>query len=386
MNRREAFRRFLTFAAASPLAAQKLAKEDLNTPVNIHEFEAIAKRKLNPLAYDFIAGGVEDELTLRANLEAYQRVLLVPRVMVDVSAVDTSLELLGIRLEQPILIAPTGGKELIMPNAEVTVAKAARVSHTLMCSATGVDRPLLNAPDFHWWTNTIGQATKSEALSYARRVQNIGAKGIVVTVDNQYQSDRDRNNRNRFDYDYMRTGVPKSEEKIKPRSPALAAMWEPHTPNMTWDYIDWLRAGANLPVILKGILSSEDARIAVERGTAAIIVSNHGGRQLDGVIATLDALPAVVDAVAGRIPVLMDGGIRRGSDILKALALGAKAILVGRPPLWGLGAFGQRGVERVLWMLGAELKLDMALAGKPNLGAIDRTLVRQLTSKAVNQP
>ena len=140
MNRREAFRRFLVFAAASPLAAQKPVKEDLNTPINIHEFEAIAKRKLDPLAYDFIAGGVEDELTLRANLEAYQRVSLVPRVMVDVSTVDTSLELLGIRLEQPILIAPTGGKELIMPNAEVTVAKAARASRTLMCSATGVGR------------------------------------------------------------------------------------------------------------------------------------------------------------------------------------------------------------------------------------------------------
>jgi 4-hydroxymandelate oxidase len=376
MTRREAFRKLAAFAAASPLCAQKTEEEDVNAPVNIHEFEAVAKRKLDPLAYDFIAGGVEDERTVRANLEAYDRVFLVPRVMVDVSTVDTSIELLGIQLSQPILIAPTGGKELIMPNAEVTVAKAARASHALMCSATGVDRPLLNAPDFHWWTNTIGQATKPAAMAYARRVQDVGSKGIVVTVDNQYQSDRDRNNRNRFDYDYMRTGIPKPGERGKPRSPALAAMWEPHTPNMTWEYIDWLRGACRLPVILKGILSPDDARIAVERGAAAVIVSNHGGRQLDGAIATLDALPGVVDAVGGRIPVLMDGGIRRGSDILKALALGAKAILVGRAPLWGLAAFGQAGIERVLWMLGAELKLDMALAGKPTLAAIDRTLVR----------
>jgi 4-hydroxymandelate oxidase len=376
MTRREAFRKLAAFAAASPLCAQKTEEEDVNAPVNIHEFEAVAKRKLDPLAYDFIAGGVEDERTVRANLEAYDRVFLVPRVMVDVSTVDTSIELLGIQLSQPILIAPTGGKELIMPNAEVTVAKAARASHALMCSATGVDRPLLNAPDFHWWTNTIGQATKPAAMAYARRVQDVGSKGIVVTVDNQYQSDRDRNNRNRFDYDYMRTGIPKPGERGKPRSPALAAMWEPHTPNMTWEYIDWLRGACRLPVILKGIVSPEDARIAVERGAAAVIVSNHGGRQLDGAIATLDALPGVVDAVGGRIPVLMDGGIRRGSDILKALALGAKAILVGRAPLWGLAAFGQAGIERVLWMLGAELKLDMALAGKPTLAAIDRTLVR----------
>jgi len=228
-----------------------------------------------------------------------------------------------------------------------------------------------------WWSNTIGHPTKSAASSYARRVEDLGAKGIVVTVDNQYLSNRDRNNRNHFDYGYMQTGVPTPGEVVKPRNPAKAAMWEPHTPNMNWDYVDWLRGACNIPVILKGILNPEDARIAVDRGASAIVVSNHGGRQLDGVIATLDALPDVVDAVGGKVPVLMDGGIRRGSDILKALALGAKAIQVGRAPLWGLGAFGQPGVERVLWMLAAELKLDMALAGVPNLAAINRKLARR---------
>jgi isopentenyl diphosphate isomerase/L-lactate dehydrogenase-like FMN-dependent dehydrogenase len=146
---------------------------------------------------------------------------------------------------------------------------------------------------------------------------------------------------------------------------------------MTWDYIDWVRGTVDIPVILKGVLSPEDAKIAVDRGASGLVVSNHGGRQLDGVIGTIDALPDVVEAVNGKIPVLMDGGIRRGSDILKALALGAKAVLVGRAPLWGLGAFGQPGVERVLWMLGAELKLAMALAGKPSLSVIDRKLVRR---------
>jgi isopentenyl diphosphate isomerase/L-lactate dehydrogenase-like FMN-dependent dehydrogenase len=199
----------------------------------------------------------------------------------------------------------------------------------------------------------------------------------VVTVDNQYQSNRDRNNRNKFDYGYMQTGVPKPGEEVKPRRPATAAMWGPHTPNMTWDYIDWLKSGANLPVILKGILAPEDAKLAVERGADAIVVSNHGGRQLDGVIATLDALPDVIEAAGGKVPVLMDGGIRRGSDILKALGLGAAAVLVGRAPLWGLGAFGQPGVERVLWMLNAELKLSLALAGKANLSQVDRRLVRR---------
>jgi 4-hydroxymandelate oxidase len=378
MNRREACRLLMGFAAGSPLFAQAAADEDVNGPVNVHEFEEIAKRKLHKLAYDFIAGGVEDELTLRANRDAYKKVFLVPRSMVDVSTVDTSLELMGVKLEAPIIIAPTGGKNLVLPDADTVVAQAAAASKTLICTSTGVRKLMEEGKPISWWSNTTGQPTKSAAASYARRVEDGGAKGIVVTVDNQYQSNRDRNNRNRFDYSYMQSGVPKPGEQLKPRNPALAANWQPHTPGMTWDYIGWLRGAANLPVILKGILAPQDAKTAIERGASAIVVSNHGGRQLDGAIATLDALPDVVEAVGGEIPVLMDGGIRRGSDILKALALGAKAILVGRPPLWGLGAFGQAGVERVLFLLAAELKLDMALSGKPKLDAIDRTLVKRV--------
>ena len=378
MNRREAFRSLMGFAAGSPLFGQEPPDLGVLGPVNVHEFEEIARRKLNKLAYDFIAGGVEDELTLRANREGYTRYYLVPRVMTDVSRVDTSAEILGIRMNAPILIAPTGGKNLALPNAESVVAKAAFASGTLFCTGSGAESAADSRELPKWWTNTTGQAGREAASSYARRVEDRGALGITVTVDNQYQSNRDRNNRNRFDYGYMATGVPKPGEVREPRNPALAAMWQPHTPNLTWDYIDWVKGATRLPVILKGILSPEDARIAVDRGASAIIVSNHGGRQLDGAIATIDALPDVVAAVDGKIPVLMDGGIRRGSDILKALALWAKAVLVGRAPLWGLAAFGQPGVERVLWMLAAELKLAMALAGKANLASIDGKLVRRL--------
>ncbi|MCS7024571.1 MAG: alpha-hydroxy-acid oxidizing protein [Bryobacteraceae bacterium] len=380
MNRRQAFRRLLGFAAASPLLAQQApSEEDVNGPVNVHEFEEIAKKKLDKLAYDFIAGGVEDELTLRANREAFQHWYLIPRVLTDVSQVDMSTELFGVRIPQPILVAPTGGKNLIAPNAETLVAKACARTQTLFCTGSGAERALEDEGEVNWWSNTVGQATREAAMSYARRMEDRGAKAITLTVDNQYQSNRDRNNRNRFDYGYMGTGLPKpGQPPPPPRNPARPAMWQPHTPNLTWDYIDWVRGATNLPVILKGILAPEDAELAVRRGASGIIVSNHGGRQLDGVIATIDALPDVADAVGGKVPVLMDGGIRRGSDILKALALGAKAVLVGRPPLWGLAAFGQAGVERVLWMLGAELKLSMALAGKPNLAAIDRKMVRRL--------
>jgi isopentenyl diphosphate isomerase/L-lactate dehydrogenase-like FMN-dependent dehydrogenase len=230
-----------------------------------------------------------------------------------------------------------------------------------------------------WWSNTTGTRTRAQAVSYAQRIEDSGGKAIVLTVDNAYQSNRDRNNRNRFDYGYMQTGVPKPGEPVPPpRRPAQAAMWQPHTPNLTWEWINWVRSdGVKIPILVKGVLSPMDAELAVKHGASAIVVSNHGGRQLDGAIATLDALPDCVDAVGGRIPVLMDGGIRRGSDILKALALGARGVLVGRAPLWGLAAFGQPGVERVLWMLGAELKLAMALSGMTRLADIDRKLVKR---------
>lgn len=370
------------FAAASPLLAQDRittngSDDDIDTPVNVHEFEEIAKRKMHKLAYDFIAGGVEDEMTLNANRDAFQHWFLVPRVMTDVSKVDTSVELLGSKFDSPIIIAPTGGKNLVLPNAESIMARAALNTKTPICSSTGAEKLIAAGEPLVWWGNTIGQATKTATQGYARRMEDNGAKAIVVTVDNQYQSNRDRNNRNRFDYGYMQGGVPKPGETRAPRNPGKAAMWQPHTPSMTWEYIDWLKASCKLPVLAKGILDPEDAKLAVERGVDGISVSNHGGRQLDGVIATIDALPDVVAAVGGKVPVLMDGGIRRGTDILKALGLGAKAVLIGRAPLWGLGAFGQPGAERVLQLLAAEFKLALALAGKANLAQIDRRLVRR---------
>ncbi len=377
MNRRDLVRNLVSLAAGSPLLTAEVPDE-LMGPINVHEFEEVAKRKMHKLAYDFIAGGVEDEYTLRANREAYEKYVLRPRVMTDVSNVSLDVDLLGIKLTSPILIAPTGGKNLVLENADEKVAAAALASKTLICSGTGVQKILEKGEPLLWWSNTIGAATKAQARGYARRIEDGGGKGITLTVDNQYQSNRDRNNRNRFDYGYMQTGIPKEgEPKPKPRSPALPAMWQPHTPQMTWEQISWMKEGAKIPVIVKGIIHPEDAALAVKHGADAIVVSNHGGRQLDGVMGTLEALPDCVDAVGGKVPVLMDGGLRRGTDILKAMALGAKAVLVGRAPLWGLGAFGQPGVERVLWMLNAELKLAMALAGMAKPGDITRTIVKR---------
>ncbi|MBN8731108.1 MAG: alpha-hydroxy-acid oxidizing protein [Acidobacteria bacterium] len=376
LSRRGALGSILTMAA-SPLATVLQAQEPgLLDLVNVHEFEAYCQKKLHKLAYDFIAGGVEDEQTLRANRAAFEKVFVVPRLMRDVSKIDTSTTVLGVPMPVPLIIAPTGGKNLVLPNADEVVAQAALATKTPICSATGVSKILEEGQPLHWWSNTTGNPNRTTATAYAKRIEDSGGKAIVVTVDNAYQSNRDRNNRNKFDYGYMQTGIPKEGEKRPPRSPATPAMWGPHTPNMTWDYIGWLRAATKVSIIVKGILAPEDAELAVKNGAHAVVVSNHGGRQLDGAPGSLTCLPEVAQAVGGRIPVLMDGGIRRGIDMVKAIAMGADAVLVGRAPLWGLGAFGREGVERVLWMLGAEFKLAMALAGATNVAELRKLKVK----------
>ncbi|MBM3801214.1 MAG: alpha-hydroxy-acid oxidizing protein [Acidimicrobiia bacterium] len=391
-SRRMVLRQLLALFAGSPLVGTRLGagqeagtvyppaySEEVMRPVNLHEFEQAAQKKIHKLAYDFIAGGAEDEVTLRANREALNRIFLRPRVMVDVSKIDPSVELLGKRMDFPILLAPTGGKNLVIPDGDRIAAQGAAATKTIYVVSGGawiekLDRT--GGPPL-WWQNTTGQSSRSAAESYARRSEDSGCAAICVTVDNPYQSNRERNNRNRFDYGYMQTGVPGDEvSRQKPRSPAVAAMLQPHNPNMTWRYVDWLKGACSLPVVIKGILTAEDASLAVAHGADAIVVSNHGARQLDTVLPTIEALPEVVAAVGAKVPVLMDGGIRRGTDILKALALGAKAILIGRPYVWGLAAFGQVGVQRVVELLSAELVLSMGLAGKPNVASIDRSLVR----------
>lgn len=390
IDRRALLRQLVSFVAASPvIAAAQSAKDGKTTiyppeysdeimgPVNLHEFEPIAKSKLHKLAYDFIAGGVDDEVTLRANRESFECLRIVPRVMTDVSEVDTSVTLLGKKLPTPLLLAPTGGKNLVLPGADLICARAAaKVDCIYSVGGAPMDRLEDEGIELTWWRNTIGHATREAAQNFARRCEDDGAGAILLTVDNQYQSNRDRNNRNRFDYGYMSGGVPEDGVKREPRNPAVAAMLLPHTPGMTWEYMGWIRQVSDIPVVVKGVLNPDDAVAAVEHGAAGVVVSNHGARQLGSVVASIDALPDCVQAVGGRVPVLMDGGIRRGTDVLKALALGASAVQIGRPYLWGLAAFGQEGVQRVYELLAAEIKLAVALAGKKDLASIDKAMVR----------
>ena len=346
-------------------------------PSNVMEFEAIAKTKLSKWGYDYIATGVEDEVTMRANRAAYSRIWLRRRAMVDVSKIDTSLEILGQKLDYPILLDPTGGKDIDNPDADQIAAEGAHASKALYCvAATGGWMQKLHASNSApvWWSNSVGLGTQAVATNFARRSEDAGCAGIILTMDYEYTPNRDRYIRNHYDWGYHQPGPPPNGVKLEARNPALDGMLVPSTPSMTFETINWLRSAAKVPVCVKGILRPDDAERVIQAGAQAIVVSNHGGRADDGVMATLDALPAVVKAVNGRVPVLMDGGIRRGDDILKALALGAKAVLIGRPYCWGLSAFGKEGVQRVIDILRGELVVAMGLAGVPNLAAINSSL------------
>ena len=350
-------------------------RDEIMKVINLHEFEDAAKKSLSVAAYDYVAAGAGDELTLKANREAFSHYWIRRKVMVDVTKVDTSFELFGKKYDHPILLGPGGGKNIVIADGEKLSAQAARQSKAIMVGGQG---PMLaemgkagQAPT--WWGATLGEGTQAQAVEFAKRSEDNGASALCITVDYPYTGARDRPSRDMWDPEWARTRVYGTPEF---RAGFQAGMIDPYTPNLTWEWMKWVRPQTKLPIVIKGILTAEDARLAVENGVQAIIVSNHGARTLDGMGGTLDALPEVVEAVAGRVPVLVDGGIRRGGDVMKALALGAKAILIGRPFLWGLAAFGQDGVQRVVELLQGELRIALGLSGAGTLNAIDRSFIR----------
>lgn len=355
-----------------------------SVPLNLAEYEAAARAGLPRMVYDYYAGGADDELTLRANRDAYRTVALRPRVMVDVSRVDTSVALLGERLAFPVLLAPTAFQKLAHPEGELASVRAAHAAGTLMLSAgtlstTPVEEVARAAPSPLWFqVYVFRDRGLTEAL--VRRARDAGARALCLTVTFPVAGNRERDARNGFtlppplEMANFR-GLRQARFPDAGGSGLAAFVAQQFDPSLTWEAVEWLRASSGLPVMVKGVVTPEDARHAVERGAAAVIVSNHGGRQLDGAEPTLVSLPRVVDAVGGEVPVLVDGGIRRGTDVLKALALGARATLVGRPCLWGLASGGQAGVERVLGILRAELERAMALTGRPTLADLDRSVL-----------
>ena len=336
--------------------------------VNLDDYERVAAERVpaGPLAY--FTGGALDERTLRDNRAAFDRRRIVPRVMTDVAEVETSVEILGRRWPTPIWIAPTALQRMAHPDGELASARAAAargITLTLSSSASTDMGDIAEARGPRWYQVYL-LADPGARRAMVERAVSLGYEALVLTVDLQRLGRRERDIRVGFRIPEG-IGLPNIARAAGVDDEAAADVAFVRT--LTWDHLDWL-AGFGLPVVVKGVLHPDDARLAVENGAAAIDVSNHGGRQLDGAIASLDALPTVVEAVEGRVPVLMDGGVRRGTDALIALALGATAVGIGRPVIWGLAVDGEAGVGRVLDIITGELEQAMALAGLPSLAQI----------------
>jgi 4-hydroxymandelate oxidase len=350
--------------------------------VNLHDFESAANALLGLTAREYLASGAADEITLRRNRTAFATVHLAPRTMVDVSALDTTIELLGETHPSPALIAPTGYHGLFHPEGERETARgAAAAGATLVVSTfstTSIEEIARAAPARLWFQLYV-QRGREHTRRLVERAEAAGASVLVVTVDTPVLGTRDRERRLEFPVGQAMRAVLLDEldpEGTKRHQTERDSIYSPLlAPNLTWDEIERIRSTTRLPVVLKGVLSPEDAARAAGAGVAGLIVSNHGGRNLDTAPATIEALPRIVDAVGARVPVLLDGGVRRGTDVLKALALGARAVLIGRPALWGLAVGGAGGVKTVLDTLRLELMSAMALCGVPSARGADRSLL-----------
>lgn len=369
-------------AAAWSQVAKEAAPVEVLSPVNLFEFAHLARERLSQMAYEYIAGGAADEITLRRNRESFRRILLKPRVLRDVSHLDTRLELLGQTFDFPILLAPTAYHKLVHPQGELATAQGAGAGSTTLVvssfSTVSIEDIGRSAPGRLWFQLYV-QPDRAFTRDLVQRAEAAGCQALCITVDTPVAGTRDRERRVQFN---LPPGV--ETENLKPllaKLPSTAHLSERDIysvvldPTLTWDTIAWIRSFAKVPVVLKGILTPEDARLAVEQGADAVLVSNHGGRNLDTTPATIEALSGVVEAVDGRIPVLLDGGVRRGTDVVKALTRGAQAVLIGRPYLWGLAVGGANGVRQVVEMLRTEFEAAMALCGTTSLKQIDHSVL-----------
>ena len=327
-------------------------------PLNVFDYERLARERLPAGAWAYYADGAGDRVTLRENRAAFERIQIVPRMLRGVKTADTRTTVLGTAVGMPLLVAPMAAQGLACAEGEVATARAAGATGTLMIAATEANRPLAEiaaaATGPLWYQLYVYQGRRAMAERHVRAAEAAGCRALVVTVDAPRWGRKETSERDEF---VLPAGMgwgnfERDADDISLEPAALA-----------WDDVDWLRSLTTLPLVLKGLLAPEDAREAVARGVDGIVVSNHGGRQLDGVPASITALPAIVAAMDGRCEIYLDSGIRRGTDALKALALGARAVLVGRPVLWGLAADGADGARRVLGLLRDELELAMALAG-----------------------
>jgi isopentenyl diphosphate isomerase/L-lactate dehydrogenase-like FMN-dependent dehydrogenase len=336
-------------------------------PINVADFEALAEEKLEAGVAGYFFGGAGDELTLGENVAGWRGWRLRPRMLAGLSAWGTGVELLGGEVSMPVLVAPVAYQGLVDADGEAAMARAAAAAGTVMCLstlATMRPRPVAEAaPGGRRWFQLYCFRDEGVTRALIEEAVECGYEAIVVTVDAPRGGNRERDRRTGFKIP-EELGVPSVEAALSTdRAVTIEETFELMEPALGWSDLEEIAAECRVPVLVKGVLTAEDAALAIEHGAAGIVVSNHGGRQLDRVPATADALPETVDAVEGRGSVLVDGGIRRGVDVAIALALGADAVLVGRPALWGLAVGGESGARRVLELLREELELTLALCG-----------------------
>jgi 4-hydroxymandelate oxidase len=401
-------RRFLEFLAASPLLAAPAHAQSVAPPprpadplawaprdadaaitdpkqaLSVFDFEPAMKKAVPPAHFGYAATGLDDEATLRGNRDGFLKFQLRPRRLVDVSKIDMRCEILGTTYDSPIVIAPTGSNRAFHADGEVAVAKAARAGNHLQILSTVATTSIEEATAARGgpiWFQLYPTRDFTIGDRLAQRAEKAGCPAIVLTVDTLGPQKWETYIRLRR-LDTRDCASCHAQGNYLSRKPNFAgidvgSVASTATPNLTWEFIKRLRDTVRTKLVLKGILAPEDARLAVEHGIDAIVVSNHGGRAEDGSGSSIEALPEIVQAVAGRMPILVDSGFRRGTDIVKALAIGARAVCIGRPYLWGLGAFGQPGVERVLEILRGELRAAMQQAGAPALKDLTPAMIRR---------
>ena len=398
-------RRMLQFLAASPLFARGALAQGLRPSdpadwaprdpdkliadptkaLDVFDFEPVMKKNVPPAHFGYMATGVDDEVTLRANRESFRKFELRPRRLVDVSKIDISAEILGTKYDSPIVIAPTGSNRAFHPDGEIAVAKAAKAGNHLQILSTVATTSIedaIAARAAPVWFQLYTTQRWEIAEGLVKRAEAAGAPAIAVTLDVRSSAKWETFVR-LWRTDTRDCGSCHGLNTYLSRKPNftgidLGGVSSTVVTNLSWDLIKRLRDTVKVKLVLKGILAFEDAKLAADAGIDAIVVSNHGGRVEDGVSATIDVLPEIVGAVGGRMPILVDSGFWRGSDIVKALALGAQAVCIGRPYLWGLGAFGQPGVERVLAILRAETRNAMQQLGAPSLKDLTPAMVRRV--------
>lgn len=355
----------------------------LDQAVTLSDFEALARQALPHMAFEYIAGGAGDEWTLRANRDAFERTLLRPRALVDVSNIDTSLTLLGTHMPFPILLAPCAYNKLFHSEGEMETVRGANLSGATLVASTASTvslEEMAAASNKPLWFQLYTSRDREFTWDLVRRAEECGCAAICVTVDVPVRGMRDRDTRAQFD---LPAGIERpnfrglSPEALKGNPRATGRhIYSPNLdPSFTWADLDEMRRRTRLPLLAKGVLTAADALRFVDAGCDGLIVSNHGARTLDTLPAALDALREIAPALAGRAPLLLDGGVLRGTDVVKALALGASAVLIGRPYLYALAIAGAAGVVRCVDMLQRELEMSMALLGRPDLASVDASVL-----------